>query len=465
MKTHILLVSHSSSLKGGAERSLLEIARKLKEKDYRVTVVTPAKGSLSRALSQHNIPNTSIYYSWSLIDNEQSAEYRQTKKLKDFLQLKNIQSLIRKEKPDVIITNSSVVPWFAYVAASEGIPHIWFMREQTKENRAQYYPNNQAANNFIKKFSDHVVANSLFIKEYYKEALGINDIVVVYPEVEQSVLHYSKPLEITEDEKLKILVLGTLSPSKNQMEVLEAISLLSKKTDTFHVTLMGAIGSKAYQQKLISYIKEHNLNDFVSIEDYKPNPYQTLQKHHVSIIPSIEEPFGRVTLESMLLQRLVVASDSGGNVEIIDNENNGYLYPLGDSKKLSSILFEITKPSARKTIREKSKNGYDHVFNKYLNISNIDTLTSLIDEVKKTHSTTLLSDWVTESILGTIPAYINSSVNKNKNLTSQLANLQAEKEILRVQHQQVVDELEQIKNSKMWRALSKIRSKLPRKKS
>lgn len=464
MKTHILLVSHSSSLKGGAERSLLEIARKLKEKDYDVTVVTPARGSLSHALSQHSIANTSTYYSWSIIDNEQSAEYRETKKLKDFLQLKNIQSLIRKEKPDVIITNSSVVPWFAYVAASEGIPHIWFMREQTKENRAQYYPNNQAANNFIKKFSDRVVANSIFIKEYYEDALGINDIAIVYPEVEQSVLQYSKPLEIADDEKLKILVLGTLSPSKNQMEVLEAISLLSKKTNAFHVTLMGATGSKAYEQKLISYINNRGINDFVTIERYKPNPYQTLQKNHVSIIPSIEEPFGRVTLESMLLQRLVIASDSGGNAEIIDNENNGYLYPIGDSKKLSSILFEITKPSARKTILDKSKNGYNHVFKKYLNTSNIDTLTSLIDGVKKTHNTTTSNDWVTQSVLDTIPAHINSTVNKNKTLLSQIADLQAEKKVLRDQHQQTVDELEKIKNSRAWRVLSKVRSKLPAKK-
>uniref|UniRef100_UPI0029317B5E glycosyltransferase n=1 Tax=Klebsiella aerogenes TaxID=548 RepID=UPI0029317B5E len=55
-------------------------------------------------------------------------------------------------------------------------------------------------------------------------------------------------------------------------------------------------------------------------------------------VPSDREPLGRVNFESQLYGIPVLASDSGGNSELIENGVTGYLYSLGDIDELAMKL-------------------------------------------------------------------------------------------------------------------------------
>jgi glycosyltransferase involved in cell wall biosynthesis len=56
---------------------------------------------------------------------------------------------------------------------------------------------------------------------------------------------------------------------------------------------------------------------------------------HTSTAP---EPFGRVIVEAMLCERPVIAAAAGGAVELIENEQNGWLCPPGDTQKLAELI-------------------------------------------------------------------------------------------------------------------------------
>ncbi|MDX7019633.1 glycosyltransferase, partial [Klebsiella aerogenes] len=63
----------------------------------------------------------------------------------------------------------------------------------------------------------------------------------------------------------------------------------------------------------------------------------TEQLHAVDSVcaPSDRAPLGRVIFETQLYGIPVLASDSGGNSEIIENGVTGYLYSLGHIDELA----------------------------------------------------------------------------------------------------------------------------------
>lgn len=71
--------------------------------------------------------------------------------------------------------------------------------------------------------------------------------------------------------------------------------------------------------------------------------YRTMAGATATIFPSLwEEPFGRITVESMMLGTPVIGSDVGGIAEIIEDGTNGLLFPPGDSSNLKAKLRRIT---------------------------------------------------------------------------------------------------------------------------
>jgi len=61
----------------------------------------------------------------------------------------------------------------------------------------------------------------------------------------------------------------------------------------------------------------------------------------VLLAPAVGEPFGRAVVESMLAGTPVVASASGGHVEILDDGRTGLLAPPGDAAALAAAALRV----------------------------------------------------------------------------------------------------------------------------
>lgn len=70
--------------------------------------------------------------------------------------------------------------------------------------------------------------------------------------------------------------------------------------------------------------------------------YNAIAGATATIFPSLwEEPFGRITVESMMLGTPVIGSNVGGIAELIDDGENGLLFSPGDFSDLEVRLREI----------------------------------------------------------------------------------------------------------------------------
>jgi glycogen(starch) synthase len=75
-------------------------------------------------------------------------------------------------------------------------------------------------------------------------------------------------------------------------------------------------------------------------EDGLRSLYRSAQS---TIVPSLYEPFGLVTLEAMASGTPVVASDTGGTREIVEHEVSGLLFPPGDAGGLAEAVLRVLR--------------------------------------------------------------------------------------------------------------------------
>lgn len=61
----------------------------------------------------------------------------------------------------------------------------------------------------------------------------------------------------------------------------------------------------------------------------------------ILFVPSVREPFGRTLIEAMIVGTVVVAVDSGGNPEAIEDGRTGYLIPIEDPIAAASRFRDI----------------------------------------------------------------------------------------------------------------------------
>jgi glycosyltransferase involved in cell wall biosynthesis len=83
------------------------------------------------------------------------------------------------------------------------------------------------------------------------------------------------------------------------------------------------------------------LEETVLVLDHREDVAALLAAFDVLAFPSDHEPFGMAVLEAMAAGCPVVASDSGGPREILEDGRGGVLVPTGDAPALASALLRV----------------------------------------------------------------------------------------------------------------------------
>ena len=114
--------------------------------------------------------------------------------------------------------------------------------------------------------------------------------------------------------------------------------------------LIVGTGNKRFRNSLMQQIKYLNLEERVIFHGYAENPLPLIHAADVILMCSRFEAFGRVTVETMLAGKPIIATASGGTRELIKNGETGLLYKPGDHNELAKKiqhLYENPKESAK----------------------------------------------------------------------------------------------------------------------
>ncbi len=353
----VCLFSHTSNL-GGAERSLLQLTTELiRDHDVICSVFMPNDGLLRESLERTGATTViRKYYWWSNIPPEDDIKPRFADCVKDAFE--QIIPKVEKINPDVILSNSIVNPWGAVTANIVYKPHVWFIHEFGKlDHGLNFYLPFQELLEVIKDSSNILLTCSLAVKKkLFGESLD-NNIFTIYFNIntpsyhsQDDKNHYFKRVSTT-----KLIITGFISEPKGQKDAIFAVAELVKRKMDVELLIVGP-SFPSYLEELKKIVAERNLEDHIIFEDFKEQIFSLINQADIVLVCSRYEAFGRVTVESMLLKKPVIGTNSGGTPELIKDGTNGLLYEPGNYHQLADKIEYLIEN--REKMREFGENGY-----------------------------------------------------------------------------------------------------------
>ena len=285
---------------GGAERMVVDLINNSDSTKYRFSVIiffdnTPLK---------------------SLIANKSEVFLVEKKSKFDFSFLNRLEKKLVELKPNIVHGHLFAGDFWGRLAAHHlRVPYL------STEHNLNY--DDGWLKNFIKKIvsgkQDFYVACSAAVAEYMKVVYKIkNEIVVIHNGIDLD--RFTNLAPAIWQTPLNIVMVGRLVKQKGQLVALSALNNL--KNYPWKLIIVGVGIEKNNLQK---FVNKNNLLDRVIFAEPVVQVEKYFEQASVLLMPSVWEGLGVVVMEAMTGARLVLASKTGGLVELIKEKETGFL--------------------------------------------------------------------------------------------------------------------------------------------
>jgi len=332
----VCFVSHTSRT-GGAERSLLETIRALLARDVECVALLPGQGALADSLDRIGVEYRVLPYKWWTGRADGPLWRRFARTAANLILAVPASSWIRRQRVDIVYTNTISICLGAWAASLAGKPHVWHIRELGHDhNRSVFDLGERFSLGLIRARSTLCLANSFCVAEKYREAVEPKEIRVIYQGVQLDADEDPEP-EQSSDRPFRCVVVGAISPAKRQEEAIRAVARLNQEGLPIELLIVGE-GDRRYERRLRELVAELDLQDRVRFLGQLDSAAPVIRAADAVLTCSRHEAFGRVTVEAMLAGKPVVGARSGGTAELIRDGHNGFLYEPGDVDQLAGVL-------------------------------------------------------------------------------------------------------------------------------
>lgn len=241
-----------------------------------------------------------------------------------------ITQLIKKEKIDIVHSNTSVFAAGLIAAKLTNVKHVWHLREYQFEHGLHPFFGFNLLRALIKK-SDAVISITQDIKKFFKSEKAD----VIYDAVLKEI-----PNIVKKTDENYLLFCGALSQGKSPTDALNAFLRLAEHHPTLRLKIAG---TGPLEKKLKQLADESGYRDRIEFLGHVADPLTLFANARVFLMTSLSEGLGRVTIEAMLCGCPVVGRNSGGTAELISNGKNGYLFDSFE-QLVSQIELVLTQP-------------------------------------------------------------------------------------------------------------------------
>ena len=332
----VCYVTHKPNLTG-ANRSLLDLLDGLDRDRYEPVVLVNRRGPLLAELKKRDIP-----YKYALIPPTLNSDNKVLDFLKRVLNsapvnrlcVETVKLRLRQTNPDLVHNNSLLCSVGMQAARELKLPYLCHFRDFLWEDHHRKLLRPKRVHKLMDD-ADVCISISGTVKEKFQPFVT-KDVVVIQDGIHTEL--YDLPLRpVLKSQTVDLLMAGRLHPGKGQLD--------------------------AYAEELHEYVESRGL-DYVSIEDFVNDLSALREACDIGLTCSYSEGLGRVTIENMLASLLVIASDSGGTLEIVEDGKNGIFYKTGDPADLADkILWALDHPDECMPIIEEghrfAKETYD----------------------------------------------------------------------------------------------------------
>jgi glycosyltransferase involved in cell wall biosynthesis len=300
---------------------------------------------------------------------------------KDFLFIKELSRLLKKEKYNLIHLNSSKAGFGGSLAAK-----LYNMNPMNVRIRIVY-----TAHGFV--FNEPLSSTK---KKIYKTAetfsTGIEDLVITVSDFDkQSAIKNKVCLDFkmhtvhngidpkdynfyNREEARKKLnldnnkkyfgVIASFYKTKGHIYLIEAIkNLQENKSSLLNNHRWILIGEGPELDNIKELIKNNKLDNYIKLIQPQDDDWKYLPAFDYFVLPSIKEGLPYTILEAGLAKIPVIASKIGGIPEIITNKQTGLLTTAANPLSLASAMRNLSKDN--KLAQNLANNNYNNIINNF----------------------------------------------------------------------------------------------------
>ncbi len=385
----VLFVFHNSDFYSGATRSLLDIIDKyLEEETVNVVVLfSKREGTAIDYLNNKKVKIIYSFYTELVASINQSSlkkmiafPYRFGRMLVSMFSIYRLKNLMRELKVDAVYTNTSVIFVGGFINKFFKIPHIWHFREFRREDQQiDFFFREKYFYKFANKYTDKIIVLSQSMLTKYKENIQSEKLKMIYNDISPSYINPKKTFDLTRP-KIQLLITGTLSEGKGQLEALQAMKVLLSRGYDLTLNIAGSTNCE-YYKILKDYVMTHNIGENVVFHGLRKDMNELRSQMDIGLITSKSEAFGRVTVEGMLSSLAMVGRDSAGTSELIKDKETGLLYEPGSIESLVESLEYLC--NSRSEIKRIATNGFNYAVDNFTLGKCSDSILKMVLEVTR----------------------------------------------------------------------------------
>lgn len=319
---------------GGAERQLIELARGLDKDRFRVIISTLYSGQPLDAEAR-NIPGV------ELISLERKGKF-------DAMALWRLVALLKREKVDLIQPFLTPATAFGMTGGMLAGTPIKIVTERCGVRLNTHLGNNvyRFVEDRMTRFANAAIPNSEAGAGYLlSRGISSDKVRVIYngvprervtaePGERQAV---RRELGVSDDAWL-IGIVASLTPAKDHGTFLQAASIIRRQVLQTRFVLVGEGPLRADLERRVESL---GISDSVVFAGHQLRVSPYIAAMDVAVLSSCDhEGCSNFILEAMGLGRPIVATDVGGNRELV-NGDAGTIVPVGNPMKLAQAVLDL----------------------------------------------------------------------------------------------------------------------------
>lgn len=257
-------------------------------------------------------------------------------------ELKRVSEIVRRKKIDLIHTHQTRAHTFGVMLKMRtGVPVI-----ATAHNRRFHLHWN---------LNDFVIANSHATHDFHRRVSMVpeskmktvycfSDFTDFQGVDRASASNLIRQRHRLEEDDFLVTVVGQVAPRKGQHVLFQGIQQLIDAIPNLKILLVGRFGRRQkYAKKLRAFLVDNDLLGRVKWLGRRDDVANYMAASQLVCIPSIEEPLGLMALEAMTVGTPVVATDTGGLSEIVQNGKTGLSVESGDASSLANATIRLAR--------------------------------------------------------------------------------------------------------------------------
>lgn len=336
---------------GGAQKVIIDLINNLEKEKFKITLACDGGSRLSNLNSNINIEHINF------LDKSPKGIINSISKL---------YKIVKEDKIEIIHSHHR------YTTALANLVFMFDKNIKVIHTEHNVFPDK----NFINLRGKNIIAVSNVVREnLIKNRVKEKNIKLIHNGIK---VKKESTYKKNNDNIIRIGVIARLSKQKGHIYLLKALKNIINYVDNIKIFM---IGDGEEKDTLLKFVTDNKLCEYVEFCGNIDNVLDIIPDFKFFVLPSEYEGLPISILEIMSKKNIVIATDVGGNREIIEDGINGFIIKPFSSNELEKKILEVCRKKELDSLKE---NAYSTILDKFSLDKMVKSYTEYYQEVGDT---------------------------------------------------------------------------------